>query len=308
MHKLATKNVLTGTELNHGELEGVIMLAETLKKERAQGKMRTDLQGKHIALVFDKPSLRTRVSFTVAVEELGGQVIEIASANRKSEEPEDSIRVLEGYVHAAMVRTFEHSILERMASKASIPLVNGLCDTHHPCQAMADILTLKEEYGSLKGLKLAYVGDGNNVLHSLLLLAPFLGAEVAYACPKGYEPSSFIVKHAKVRAKEGGGKITAHVDPTAAVKGAHAIYTDVWTSMGFEAESADREKAFAPYQLNEKLYAHAAENALIMHCMPVVRGKEITDGMVDHPRSALFKQSENRLHVQKALLLGLMAN
>jgi ornithine carbamoyltransferase len=268
--------------------------------------MRTELAQKHVALVFEKPSLRTRVSFTVAVQELGGQVVELSSIGRKKEEPEDTVRVLEGYVQAMMLRTHEHNILERMIATSNIPVINGLSDTHHPCQALADVQTLFQEFKQLKGVKLAYVGDGNNVLHSLLLIAPFLGIDLTYACPKGFEPHSFIVKQAKTRAKEGGGSVKAFVDPVAAVKGVNAIYTDVWTSMGFEQEETDRDKIFTPYQLNEKLYAHAASDAILMHCMPMIRGKEITNAMADHPRSALFRQSENRLHAQKALLVGLM--
>jgi len=304
--KLKTKHFLTGTELDHGELEDVLQLAETLKAERKRGALRTDLVHKHVALVFEKPSLRTRVSFTVAVQELGGHVVELSSIGRKKEEPEDTIRVLEGYVHATMLRTHEHSVLERMMKTSKIPLINGLSDTHHPCQSLADVQTLFQIHGSLKGVKLAYVGDGNNVLHSLLLIAPFLGVDLSYACPKGFEPHSFIVKQAQVRAKEGGGKVRGFTDPKKAVEGVNAIYTDVWTSMGFEQEETDRDQVFQSYQLNEDLYQLAARDAVVMHCMPMIRGKEITDAMADHPRSVLFQQSENRLHVQKALLLGLL--
>lgn len=306
MTKLRTKHFLSGTELDHGELEDVLKLAETLREERSRGAVRHELARKHVALVFEKPSLRTRASFTVAVQELGGHVVELSSIGRKKEEPEDTVRALEGYVHAMMLRTHEHSVLERMVRTSAIPLINGLSDTHHPCQALADVLTLAQEYKSLKALKLAYVGDGNNVLHSLLLIAPFLGVDLTYACPKGFEPHSFIVKQAKSRAKEGGGSVKALTDPIAAVKGANAVYTDVWTSMGFEQEETDRDAVFEPYQLGTDLYAHAAQDAIVMHCMPMIRGKEITNEMADHPRSALFRQSENRLHVQKALLLGLM--
>lgn len=303
---LNTSHFLTGTEFSFKELGELIELSDSLKKERDRGEHRGGLKGKHVALVFEKPSLRTRVSFSVAVAELGGQSVELSSIGRKKEEPEDTIRVLEGYCHAVMLRTHEHTILERMIGRTKIPVINGLSDTHHPCQGLADVLTLKQFYGDLKGVKLAYVGDGNNVLHSLLLLAPALGVELSYACPKGYEPSAFIVKLAKTRAKEGGGQVRAFVDPLKAVSGAQAIYTDVWTSMGFEQEETDRDKVFYPYQLNEKLYERAARDALIMHCMPMIRGKEITDALVEHPRSALFIQSENRLHVQKALLLKLL--
>ncbi len=305
---LKTKHFLTGTELDHSELETLLLLAESLREERVRGVQRTELAQKHVALVFEKPSLRTRVSFTVAVQELGGQAVELSSIVRKKEEPEDTIRVLEGYCHAVMVRTHEHKLLERMTQHARVPVINGLSDAHHPCQALADLLTLKQTYGSLKGVKLAYVGDGNNVLHSLLFLAPFLGVDVSYACPKGFEPSAFVVKQAKTRAREGGGQVKGYIDPVKAVQGAHAIYTDVWTSMGFEQEETDRDKVFGSYQVNAALYKHAAPDALLMHCMPMIRGKEITDEMVEHPHSALFRQSENRLHAQKALLIGLLGH
>ncbi len=297
---------LTGTELNSVEMRGLIDLADTLRNERAQGVVRRDLAGKSLALLFEKPSLRTHVSFTVAMQELGGSVIESFSFNRKKEEPEDVGRVLAGYCSAIMLRTHEHAILERMASKTRVPVINGLSDTHHPCQVLADILTLKQYFTKLEGLKLAYIGDGNNMLHSLLLLAPALGIHVSYACPKGYEPNAFVIRQARQRAKEGGGAITASKSPASAVEKANAIYTDVWTSMGYETEEKEREEAFDGYQVNAALYAKAAPGAIVMHCLPMVRGKEITDEMAEHENSALFRQSENRLHVQKALLLSLL--
>ena len=306
MLKFKTKHFLTGTELSRSELLGLLDLAETLRTERKSGKIRTDLAGKNITLLFEKPSLRTRVSFTVAMQELGGSVVELISASRKKEEPEDTAQVLAGYSHGIMFRTHEHGLLDRMIVKSPIPVINGLSDTHHPCQALADIQTLKQYFNSLEGLKIAYVGDGNNMFHSLLLLMPYLGIHLSYACPVGFEPNAFIVKNAKARAKEGGGTITAAKDPVTAVKGANALYTDVWTSMGMEGEESDREAAFEDYQLNEELYSHAATDALVMHCMPLVRGKEISEAMADHKCSVLFRQSENRLHAQKALLLGLL--
>ena len=216
--------------------------------------------------------------------------------------------MLAGYCHAIMLRTHEHVILERMASKTPVPVINGLSDTHHPCQVLADILTLKQCFNQLEGLKFTYIGDGNNMLHSMLLLMPRLGIHVTYACPKGYQPNAFVRRQAKSLAREGGGSITVAKSPTDAVKGANAIYTDVWTSMGFEKEETEREEAFDGYQVNDALYANAAAGAVIMHCLPMVRGAEITDEMAEHENSVLFKQSENRLHVQKALLLELMRN
>lgn len=295
-------NFLTGTEFPRGDLLALLDSAEQLRLERAKGKLSDELRGKTLALMFEKPSLRTHMSFCVAMRELGGEVIESFSLNRKKEEPEDVAQVVSGYVHGIMLRTHEHSILDRFTSKASVPVVNGLSDTHHPCQTLADLLTLKQVYGSLKGLKVAYVGDGNNILHSLLLLAPYIGVDVSYACPAGFEPSALVLKQAKHLAKEGGGKIEGFSLPAQAVKGAHAIYTDVWTSMGFEQEEQRRELAFKGFQLNAKLHALAAKDAIILHCLPMIRGKEITDEMADHPRSMIFRQSENRLHAQKALL------
>jgi ornithine carbamoyltransferase len=299
---------LTGEELSRPELEKLIDTAEQLRQERRRGEIRSELRGKSIILLFDKPSLRTRISFSVAINELGGNSIESVAATRKHEEPEDTARVLGGYCHAVVMRTHEHSILQRMATQSPIPVINGLSDSHHPCQVLADILTLKQKFGNLEGLKVAYVGDGNNMLHSMLLLMPYLGVHLSYACPAGYEPNALIVKKAEARAKEAGGTITACSDPVAAVKGVHAIYTDVWTSMGFEEQQFDRDQAFAGYQVNESLYSHAAPGAIILHCMPMERGKEISETLPDHENSAIFQQSENRLHAQKALLLKLLAS
>lgn len=306
MKRFKAKNFLTGTELSRTELIDLLQLADTCREQRMAGVERNDLRGRTILLLFEKPSLRTRVSFAVAIEELGGRCIVLDSSVRKKEDPEDTIRVLGGYCHGIMVRTHGHEVFERMAPKSSIPIINGLSDLHHPCQALADLQTLHQTFKDLKGLKLAYVGDGNNVLHSLMLMAPFLGVEVHYACPQGYEPSSLVVRQAKTRAKEGGGQVVAHTDPVEAVKGADAVYTDVWTSMGFEQEEADRELAFQSYQLNEQLYSNAKPHALIMHCMPMNKEKEITAAMVEHENAALFRQAENRMHAQKALLIGLL--
>lgn len=306
LKQLKGRHFLTGEELSREELSALIEVAAELKQERQLGRTQKVLEGKTLALLFEKASLRTRFSFTIAMQELGGQVIDMVSSSRKQEEPEDLIRVLSGYCHAVMLRTHEHDTLERMVSKSSIPVVNGLSDSHHPCQTIADLLTLKDYYKDLNGLTLSYIGDGNNILHSLLLLAPMLGVSVHFACPRGYGPSIEILEKANTRAVQNGAVVKGFDTPAAAVKGAHAIYTDVWTSMGFEAESEKREQAFQGYQLNAELHALAAPDAILMHCLPMVRGKEITSEMADHPRSALFVQSENRLHAQKALLLGLL--
>lgn len=304
--KFKSKHFLTGTELSKAELMDLLLLAESCKEQRLAGFRRDDLRNKNVVLLFEKPSLRTRVSFTVAIQELGGSVLELDSIGRKKEDPEDTIRVLAGYCHAVMVRTHAHSILDRMVSKSPISVINGLSDTHHPCQVLADLQTLMQRYRDLGGLKLAYVGDGNNMLHSLLLLAPILGVDVHYACPAGYEPSSLVVRQAKKRAKDAGRQVVAHASPVEAVKSANAVYTDVWTSMGFEQEETDRDKVFQAYQLNEELYSHADPKAAIMHCMPMIKEKEITAALVEHENSVLFQQAENRMHAQKALLIGLL--
>lgn len=299
------QHFLTGCEFDKEELAQLLDEAERLRLERRMRKFVQPLAGQTLALLFEKPSLRTRVSFTVAAQELGASVIELNGASLKKEEPEDTIRVLGGYCDALMVRTFAHDVLERMTKVSKIPVINGLSDLHHPCQALADLLTLTQEFGELQGLKLAYIGDGNNVLHSILLLAPFLGVELRYSCPAGYGPDAGVLAAAKARCED-ENLIQACASPIQAVEGANALYTDVWTSMGFEAETAKREEAFAGYQVNEELYSHAAPGAIVMHCLPMVRGKEITDEMADHSHSRLFQQSENRLHVQKALLRRLM--
>lgn len=297
---------LTGDEWSIEELQSVLDLAIQLKQERAEGTLRPLLKGKTVVMLFDKPSFRTRLSFTVAINELGANAIESIGSSRKTEEPEDVVRVLAGYAHAVMIRTFDHAYVERMAQLSPVPIINGLTDSHHPCQVMADLMTLQERFSQLKGLRLAYIGDGNNMLHSLMLLCPRLGIELHYACPIGFEPNAFIVKTSKNLAQEGGSSITAHATPESAASLAHALYTDVWTSMGFEHEENSRELAFDGYQLNEALLAKADPQAVIMHCMPMVRGKEISQTLPDHAQSVIFQQSENRLHVQKSILVKLM--
>ncbi len=305
MLQLNSMHFLTGEELSQSELLDLIQTAEKLRVNReAYGRL-DFLQNKTVALLFDKPSLRTRVSFTVGVQELGGNVFELLGSQKKSEDPEDSIRVLQGMIHGVMMRTFDHSVLERMVSKATIPVINGLSDSHHPCQALADLLTIYQRFGKLNGVKLCYIGDGNNVLHSLLLLAPFLGVDVHYACPEGFQPDPAILARARQRALKTGAKIRKFKTPRLAANGAHVLYTDVWTSMGQESKNAERVKAFEGYQINRELYGAASPSAIVMHCLPMVRGQEITEEMVEHPASRLFQQAENRLHAQKALMIGL---
>lgn len=295
---------LDGKELNPQALKEVIELASVLKTERDEGHLRTDLKGKTLAMLFDKPSLRTRMSFSVAMTELGGNVIESAASLRKQEEPEDVAGVVSSYVHAVMIRTYGHDLVQRFAGSSKVPVINGLTDEHHPCQALADILTIKQKFGNLEGMKLAYIGDGNNCLHSLMILAPMLGIDLHYACPKTYQPDGKVYEWATQ--KKHAGQILNFETPEQAVSGVDAIYTDVWASMGFEAEQEVRLKAFQGFQLNKRLHSMAQNNAIILHCMPMIRGQEISSEMADHKQSAIYQQAENRLHVQKALLLKLI--
>lgn len=304
MFRLKTQNFLTGEELSLEELNDLLELASVVKTDRHH----RVLENKTIGLLFEKPSLRTRVSFTVGIQELSGDVIEINSSVRKKETPEHTIKVLQGYLSGLMIRTSEHEILEEMAEYSKIPLINGLSDLHHPCQVLADLLTLKENFTHLKGLKVAYIGDGNNMLHSLLLLMPFLGVDIHYACPEEFQPFPEIVNRAKKRAESAGSEIIKFNNPVDAVVDVHAIYTDVWASMGFEKsalEESEHLKKFEGYQVNSNLLSHANQNAIIMHCMPININQEISEDMINHPQAVLFQQSENRLHVQKALIMGL---
>lgn len=297
-----TPYFLSGAELSASEIENLLELATTLKIERQQHKISNALFRKQLALLFDKPSLRTRFSFTTAMRELGGNVIESVSYDRKEEDPEDQMRVLQGYCHAVMVRASDDHVLERMKNVATIPVINGLSDLYHPCQTLADLLTIKEKFGTTSDLVLSYVGDGNNVLHSLLLMAPQLGIHVRYCCPAPYGPSHAVIKAASLNL--GPGSITCCSSPTAAIQGSDIVYTDVWTSMGFGPKD---ESLFEEYQINEDAMKKANKNAVFMHCMPMVRGKEVSQDLPDQPCSVIFQQSENRLHVQKALLLTMLS-
>lgn len=240
------------------------------------------------------------MSFFIAMSELGGTVIESINATRKSEEPEDLARVLSGYCHAVMVRTFEDEVLEKMAKYSSIPIINGLSDHFHPCQTLADLMTIREEFGQLNGVKVAYIGDGNNTLQSFLPVVEKTGIELRYACPSEYQPRSDLIK------AYASSKIIRCDSPQHAIEGADVVYTDVWASMGFEDQSDVREKAFQGYQVTKALLDGSGKKSKLMHCLPMVRGKEVEYDLPDSDASLIFKQSENRLHVQKSLLLGLL--
>ena len=267
------------------------------------------LRGKTLAMIFEKPSLRTRVTFDVGIHQLGGFPLYLSPAEinlGKRESVYDVAKNLERMVQGIMIRTFAHEIVEGMAEHASIPVINGLTDYSHPCQAMADYLTILEVKGRVAGLKIAFVGDGNNVAHSLMFAGAQLGCHVWVATPGGYEPKADAIHWARDRAAQTGGSCTITNDPREAVFLADVVYTDVWTSMGQEHEAELRHDVFVPYRVDRELFGHARPDAIFMHCLPAHRGDEVTDEVIDSPRSVVFQEAENRLHVQKAIMLELM--
>jgi ornithine carbamoyltransferase len=267
------------------------------------------LKGKALAMIFEKPSLRTRVTFDVGIHQLGGFSIYLSPAEislGKRESVADVARNLERMVQGIMARTFSHRVVEELGEHARIPVINGLTDFNHPCQAMADYMTILEIKKGLRGKKLAYVGDGNNVAISLIKGAARLGVHIALATPAGYEPNTDVVEWARTHGAETGCRVDVTRDPVAAVKDADVVYTDVWTSMGQEGETAIRLNIFRPYQVNEALFAHARPDAIFLHCLPAHRGEEVTDEVIESPRSVVFQQAENRLHAQKAIMFNLM--
>jgi ornithine carbamoyltransferase len=289
------------------QVRHLLDLAVDMKAHPAQ--FDTALKGKTLALIFEKPSLRTRVSFDVGIQQLGGFSIYLSPAEinlGKRESIHDVAKNLERMVQGIMIRTFAHGIVEDMAKHASVPIINGLTDFSHPCQAMADFLTVREVKGGTEGVKLAFVGDGNNVAHSLMFAGALLGAHVSIVTPPGFEPKADAVRWAKQHGAATGATCTVTNDPIEGVRGADVIYTDVWASMGQETEAEARRKAFAPYQVNEPLFAHAKADAIFMHCLPAHRGEEVSAGVIDSPRSVVFQEAENRLHAQKAIMLELM--
>jgi len=291
------------------QLVKLLDLARDLKAELKAVGNKPLLQGKALGMIFQKPSLRTRVSFERGMEQLGGTAMYLSPAEIKLGEREsvpDVARVLSRYVDAIMARVFAHSDIVTLAEYATVPVINGLSDLSHPCQALADVLTIREKLGALKGAKLAYVGDGNNVCNSLLFAAAKLGMNMSVAAPQGYEPDPAILAQARGFAAASGSQIISGNDPGQAVAGADVIYTDVWTSMGQEAETQARLNAFRPYQVNQRLVSRAKPEVLVMHCLPAHRGEEITDEVVDGPHSVVFDQAENRMHAQKAILVDLL--
>ncbi len=296
---------LIGDELTADETRHLIEEALVGKKEAARGKLRPALAGKNFALIFEKHSTRTRVSFEAGLSQLGANAIFLSTGDTqiaRGESPADSARVLSEYVDGIIVRTYEHARVEEIASNASVPVINGLTDMHHPCQALADFLTLREHYGTLENLKLTYLGDGNNVLHSLLILGALIGARISAACPEDYWPDSRILERARRLAQKSNAKIEITESVEEACAGADAVYADVWTSMGQEDENERRQRILAPYQVNEKLFRYTRKEAIFMHCLPAHRGEEVTKDVIDGPRSVVFTQAGNRLHAQKVLL------
>ncbi|MGE5480667.1 MAG: ornithine carbamoyltransferase [Chloroflexota bacterium] len=302
-----TKDFLMCSDFTREEIDQTFDIALDMKKDRR--KYGEALKGETLALIFEKPSLRTRTTFDVGIQQLGGYSLYLSPAEislGKRESVYDVAKNLERMVQGIMIRTFGHDIVEGMSKYAKIPIINGLTDYSHPCQAMADFLTIKEVKGSFEGLKLAYVGDGNNVAHSLMELGAMLGVNVTVVCPEGYDPDPKAMELAKGLAAKTGAKIEISHNPMEGVAGADAVYTDVWASMGQEAEAAERRRIFMPFQVNDELMSAAKSDAIFMHCLPAHRGDEVTDSVIDAPNSVVFQEAENRLHAQKAVMYQLM--
>jgi ornithine carbamoyltransferase len=292
-------------DLTSDELSSLLTLAADVKAH--PGDYSGGLRGKSIALLFEKPSLRTRLTFELGVQQLGGQSISCEGPVGGREPLKDMARNLDRWVNGIVARVFAQETIEQLAFWSCVPVINALSERYHPCQALADMLTLQERFGRLAGLKLGFVGDGNNVAHSLLLTAPRLGVDVTVATPEGYSPDAEIVAQAKALAAVAGSAVQISNDPFEAVAGANAVYTDVWASMGQEEEAAQRRKAFEAYRIDGQLFATAHSEAVFMHCLPARRGEEVTDEVIEHERSAVFEQAGNRLHAQKALMLMMLA-
>jgi len=298
------RDFLTLDGLTRAELDEMLHLSARLKRDLKAGQRPPQLAGKTLAMIFEKPSLRTRVTFEVGMTQLGGYAVyltpnDIALGARES--VADIARNLERWVDFIMARTFAHATVTDLATHARVPVINGLSDMRHPCQVLSDCFTLIERRGRLEGLRVAWVGDGNNVANSWIAVAPRFGFALALACPRGYEPDAATVD----KARQEGAHIDIGADPHAALHGADVVYTDSWTSMGQEAEAADRQRAFRDYQINAAALRGAKPDAVVMHCLPAHRGEEITDDVIDGPQSIVFDQAENRLHVQKGVLVWL---
>lgn len=301
------KDFLSLREVSAHDLDALFKLAEKMKKSPDQ--FLNKLKGKSLALLFQKPSVRTRVSFQVGMAQLGGNSVymdpqEMPLGERES--IKDVARVLSRYCSVIVARTFSHTVIEDFAQCASVPVINGLSDSYHPCQTLADLFTVREKFGDLKKINIAYIGDGNNVLNSLLYGVAKTGANLSVATPRGYEPGEELLKDIKLICKDSGARIALSNNPFNAIKNAHVVYTDVWVSMGQEKQRDQRLRDFQPFQVNGAIASKAPKDSVFMHCLPAHRGEEITDEVIEHPRSAIFDQAENRLHTQKALLYLLL--
>lgn len=306
---LKGKDLLTLADLDPNEITGLIEKAVELKKNTLNKQFDQPLKGKILGMIFEKSSTRTRVSFEAGMIQLGGSALYLNGSDLqlgRGETIADTARVLSQYVDGIMIRTFSHASVEELAEHASVPVINGLTDLYHPCQVLADLQTIYEKKGKLSGLKLAYIGDGNNMAHSLMVAGTKIGLNVSIAAPDGYLPDMAVTEKCSVYAKESGAKLTITNSPFEAVKDADIIYTDVWTSMGQENENEQRLKEFSDYQVNEDLLKYAKEDCLFMHCLPAHRGEEVTAGVIDGIHSVVFEQAGNRLHAQKALLVELL--
>ncbi|TFD99880.1 ornithine carbamoyltransferase [Jeotgalibacillus sp. R-1-5s-1] len=304
---LQHKDLLTLRDYTSNEILELIELAAELKKP--ENKHLPLLQGKVLGMIFEKSSTRTRVSFEAGMLQLGGHAMYLSTRDiqmGRGETIADTARVLSGYLDGIMIRTFGQSIVEELAEHSTIPVINGLTDDYHPCQTLADLLTIHETFGSFKHKKLAYIGDGNNVAHSLMIGAAKVGMHFTIACPEGYEPNAEILTYAQGVGQQTGAAIRLTNDPAEAVAGAHAVYTDVWASMGQEQEANERLKAFEGFQVNEALTALADPDYIFMHCLPAHREEEVSTAVLEGPHSVVFREAENRLHAQKALLVALM--
>lgn len=303
------KDFLRGDEFGRSELEDLLQMAMQLKKMQKEGQLYQPLKGKTLGMIFDKASTRTRVSFEVGIYQLGGIGLHLNGKETqlgRGEPISDTAKVMSRFVDGIMIRTHAHSLVEELAANATIPIINGLTDLFHPCQAIADLQTILEHKGKLEGVKLAYVGDGNNVAHSLVLAAAKLGMDIRVATPAGYEMNQTITQQTQELADEHGSKLLVTTDPELAVYGADVVYTDVWTSMGFEEENEVRMKAFTGYQVNSHLMRLASPDYSFMHCLPAHRGEEVTADIIDGAHSVIFDQAENRLHAQKAIMATLL--
>ena len=304
------RSLLSIDDLTLEEIEQIFKTTETLKLQSKVGQPHPLLAGKTLGMIFEKSSTRTRVSFEVGMYQLGGYALYLSSSDLqlgRGETIADTARVLNRYVDGIMARVYAHRTVEDLAAFGSVPVINGLSDSEHPCQALGDLFTVLEKKGCLRGLKMAYIGDGNNVCHSLLLAAAKVGMNISTAHPHGYFPDEETVRRARQIAAKTSCQIAVDTDPQKAVVGADVIYTDVWTSMGQEKEREERLKAFKAYQVRDELLAMASSEVLVMHCLPAHRGEEITDEVMDGPHSVVFDEAENRLHVQKAIMALLMS-